>query len=47
MAFNMGSVLKDPIDVRHFSLLYQFPLFIIGYIILRVVYLFEKERTYF
>jgi hypothetical protein len=47
MAFNMGSVPKDPIDLRRFSLLYQFPLFIIAYITLRVVYCMKRRKIYF
>jgi hypothetical protein len=42
MTFNMGSVPKDPIDVRHFSLCVSFNLFI--YFFLFYVYFCVKKR---
>jgi hypothetical protein len=45
MAFNMGSVPKDLIDVRHFSLLY-----ILSYIIINIpslIFYLEKRKVYF
>ncbi len=47
MAFEMGSVPKDPIDVRHFSLFVFVSTFnIFFYIILRI-FCVEKRKIYF
>ncbi len=44
MAFNMGSVPKDPIDVRHFSLCINYSLFNIE---IFVFILCAKEKNLF
>jgi hypothetical protein len=45
MAFEMGSVPKDPIDVGHFSLLYK--KFYYFFISLCVVHLLKRRKVYF
>ncbi len=45
MAFNMGSVPKDPIDVRHFSLCISFNLLI--YFLFYVYFCVKKRKIYF
>jgi hypothetical protein len=47
MAFEMGSVPKDPIDVRHFSLLYQFLFSFYNHLYPFVLILFIWKREKF